>query len=352
MIDSSCTAVKDKQEAEAAALSPPPPPPEEEEETHWTDDRIRWEGGLMDGDDKDDDEPDAHECPFELDIFADHHPQRTFTFPFRLLSTTTSSSSPWMDIHLEGYKQHSDQIWKSTGLTLWRAAETLCDYLIEHAPRLGIAEKRVLELGSGLGLVGLVAHKIQAAAAATAAAEATTLGPNSSSKNENHNTVQPAVCLTDGDTLVLKKLRENMKRNRHCNNDEESSSRPLLSCHQLLWGRDTSQRFLETTAATTRTRESTVTKKFDIILGSDLIYSPLVVNPMFETVQTLLNRDADGVFLMAFAKRNVPVSKEDVLEACDRHGFVSKCVVEDLTANGDSDNDPAQGVFVYEIRWK
>jgi predicted nicotinamide N-methyase len=71
-----------------------------------------------------------------------------------------------------------------TGLTVWRGAEELNAYLWARRETL-VAGKRVLELGAGLGLVGLlVAH------------------------------LKPALnVVTDGDEDCLKRLRDNFARN-------------------------------------------------------------------------------------------------------------------------------------------
>lgn len=71
-----------------------------------------------------------------------------------------------------------------TGLTVWRGAEELNAYLWARREAL-VAGKRVLELGAGLGLVGLlVAH------------------------------LKPALnVVTDGDEDCLKRLRDNFARN-------------------------------------------------------------------------------------------------------------------------------------------
>lgn len=242
----------------------------QEEEVRWVDAWIRWKED--EGQDSGSDEEEPLPDPFREDT-----PTEVFTFDFG-------------EIHLEldGYKEDSDEIWKSTGLTLWRASNHLCEHLVLE-PLLTSKANTILELGAGLGLCGILAHKLSQ---------------------------QAKVIVTDGDTHVLAQLRHNVRQ--HATNDH-------LECCQLLWGPET--------AATFREKRGI----FHLILASDVIYVPEVVQPLFETVQTLL--DPQGVFVLAFAKRRVPVSVESVLETAARNQFVYEC--------RQHDND---GIFLYEFR--
>jgi hypothetical protein len=127
------------------------------EETRWTDARIRWpEDGknehdrnidgtttVADGNDdgNDDDNDNDDEGPLQ-DPFKDADPLQTFNFQFvvprrkvdderneNATCSSPSSSLPstttLVDIEIYGYKDDSDQVWESTGLTVWRAAKHL-----------------------------------------------------------------------------------------------------------------------------------------------------------------------------------------------------------------------------------
>lgn len=257
-----------------------------EEETRWTDDRIRWSDCE---EEDDDDDADSDEAAL-IDPFKDPDPFETFSFTF------PGPQNEMIDVSIRGYKTDSDQVWKSTGLTLWRASEYLCQYMAKHAQLL--QGKRVLELGAGLGLCGVLAYR---------------LGSN--------------VCLTDGDTDALVYLRENVQRNT-CTRDGCGT----VSCRQLLWGQETSMVFLEKHAKG---------ELYDVLLASDIIYAECIIQPLWETVQTLLSRP-NGVFIMAFARRKVPVSIDFVLSSAQQAGFSYKRVDE-----GD-----AEGIFIYEFRWE
>ena len=135
-------------------------------ETKWTDDRIRWpeddEKNKRQDNDDDDEEEEEEECP--IDIFKDQNPHETFEFHYNLIKVEEEvvgvvDKKECIDIVLNGYKSDSDEIWKSTGLTIWRAADFLCQYLIEHRndENLNLTcndGKRILELGAGLGEFG------------------------------------------------------------------------------------------------------------------------------------------------------------------------------------------------------
>ena len=111
-----------------------------EGEIRWTDDKIRWpdDKDPKDDDDEDDEEEDR---PF-MDPFKDPDPTDTFSFRFRNSLCDQGDSN--IVIELSGYKHDSDEVWQSTGLTLWRASEHLCNYMVQHADML--QDKRILEV--------------------------------------------------------------------------------------------------------------------------------------------------------------------------------------------------------------
>jgi predicted nicotinamide N-methyase len=158
------------------------------------------------------------------------------------------------------------------------------------------------KLGAGLGLVGIVVHLM------TAAAES----------------CHGAVCITDGDSDALVSLRENVARNTN----KTMSTTNSVSSLQLIWGKDNSTRFLE------RHHEG---QQFDVVLASDILYAECIIVPLWETVDTLLH--ANGVFILAFAKRKVPVSIESVLESACKAGFEY--------TGGNVENEP--DIFIYSF---
>jgi len=302
------------------------------QETPWTDDKIRWDDDDDDtatnNNNNDDNDNDGLVDPFQA---VDSTQLFARTFSLRNNSNTNSA----ITIQLQGYQAEADEIWKSTGLTLWRAADYLCEYLLlqssltvdhdsdDSADALLFSSNnnnnncKVLELGAGLGLVGILVHhlllRLQQSKEDTNSDETTTTKQGS------------FVCLTDGDTDALVQLRANVQRN--CNNNNNNTNNSIL-VRQLIWGHEKATKF--------RHQHGT----FDVILASDIVYAAVIVQPLWETVAALLRRP-HGVFCLAFAKRRVPVTMDVVLEAAHAAGFTHKLVREDPT-----------GIWVYRFRWK
>ncbi|KAL7537725.1 hypothetical protein ACHAXR_008020 [Thalassiosira sp. AJA248-18] len=158
----------------------------------------------------------------------------------------------------------------STGMSVWKGSEILCQYLIEH-PDL-IRNKRILELGAGVGLCGIVSAKV--------------LGASS-------------VLLTDGDHMVLRNLRHNVALN-------ELGANEVL-CPQLIWGKSRAEDF-----------ENKHGCKQDVILATDCVYVTKSVLPLFETVDHLLVQNGVFLFVNSCASQ-CPL--EEVLRIGKEFGF-------------------------------
>lgn len=121
-------------------------------------------------------------------------------------------------------------------------------------------------------------------------------------------------------------LRENLKIN----------TQPQQGGHvygrQLIWGHDTSRTFLQ---------RHCHGEPFDVLIASDIVYALVIVEPLWETVRLLLRRTGDAFFLMAYARREVPVTIDMVLEAANQAGFCYNLV----------DEDP-KGIWIYKFWWK
>ena len=136
------------------------------------------------------------------------------------------------------------------------------------------------------------------------------------------------LCLTDGDTDVLHQLRDNLQQNQP--NKEKDTARVTVKCSQLRWGRESTKAFLQ----------SVDNKPFDVLFGSDLIYVAKNIQPLFETVTTLLSEtSSSSCFIMAHCTRREgnEVSVEMVLEAAESFGLEHTIV--------DDDNDISVFVF-------
>lgn len=194
--------------------------------------------------------------PTTAETNNDDHDFHHLEFDFENLETTITL-------------REKSKISHSTGLALWTCSQILGSYLTDH-PEL-VKDQRVLELGAGLGLCGVVAHHLDA-----------------------HH-----VLVTDGDTDVLHNLQHNMKLNHR-----EDSSESNLSCTQLVWGRDLHN-----------------FRRHPVILATDVLYSPQNIEPLWQTVDNLL--EPDGLFLLAFAPHNVTI--DQVLDKAEQLGFTWTC---------------------------
>lgn len=175
----------------------------------------------------------------------------------------------------------------STGTVIWKGAEIMSEYL-QRNPTL-VRGKRVLELGAGVGLCGLVAHHLGA----------------------SH------VCLTDGDESVLSNLRLNVRRNLYdsdSDRDNDSSSTSFsssasslgcISCPQLIWGFQLED-------------FQNIHGQFQVIVATDCIYMTHSLFALFATVHAFLKED--GLFLYCnVCASQVPPST--ALETAAKHGF-------------------------------
>lgn len=185
----------------------------------------------------------------------------------------------------------------------WRAAEHLCQYIIDNPGKF--QNKSVCELGGGLGLVSILLDKL--------------------------NVCSKLVC-TDGDDDTIKLLIDN-KIDTDCTFDSA----------YLYWGEH--QDFL-----------SENPDKFDILMAADVIYEDEQIVPLISTVVDLLKRKfntmsivvsnhcstADGEFILAFARRNVPIDR--VLAEADRRGLQHTIL--------DPSPDGIQMEPIYSLTWK
>jgi predicted nicotinamide N-methyase len=140
------------------------------------------------------------------------------------------------------------------------------------------------------------------------------------------------VIVTDGDSDALIYLRDNVNAN-------EINDGGKVSAQQLIWGKETSKEFQQNHCGNEEEEPPCKAQStFDLIIASDIIYAKCIVEPLWESIDTLLS--PNGVFVMAYALREVPVSIDDVTEMGDKFGFEAEC-----TQQNDKGN-----IFVYHFR--
>ena len=96
-----------------------------------------------------DDEDCGSEC---FDMFADPDPMQTFVFNWTIddeIDDDTKGMNRTIEIELLGYKAELGQTLHSTGLTLWRASELLCNFMVRERNTY-ISNKSILEVRTKL----------------------------------------------------------------------------------------------------------------------------------------------------------------------------------------------------------
>lgn len=189
-----------------------------------------------------------------------------------------------IELILRGYEEDSDESMVSTGLIEWHASDVLCEYLLNSDEIKNGNSIRLLELGSGLGKCGLLLHLLL------------------QSNGRSESTV-----LTDGDTNVMQLLRKNVAFNTFSNDNDD------ISCQQLKWGTNEAKSFLS---------KQDYNQKFDLIIGSDLLYTNRQnLNPLFETIDVLL----DDRHYLAYSSRGY--SRKFILAHNEDYSIPVKSVV-------------------------
>ncbi|CAM9787703.1 unnamed protein product [Scytosiphon promiscuus] len=196
--------------------------------------------------------------------------------------------------------KHRDWSVAHGGHVIWKSTSSLCSYLSSSKVAAG---RRVLELGSGMGVAGLIAHKTGAA----------------------------VVVMTDGDDSVIKYLRENITTNvggaGEGKEDEAKTEYKEGEQHRpaharvLRWG-DVSE--------VGELMEVLETGHFDMVMGADLIYPEKVKKaewmPLMDvTVRNLMDTAAaalteGGVLVLA---HEIRTDMREVLELLQKHAIRS-----------------------------
>eukprot|EP01105_Mastigella_eilhardi_P010376 TRINITY_DN2417_c0_g1_i1.p1 TRINITY_DN2417_c0_g1~~TRINITY_DN2417_c0_g1_i1.p1 ORF type:complete len:267 (+),score=83.56 TRINITY_DN2417_c0_g1_i1:42-803(+) len=167
-----------------------------------------------------------------------------------------------------------------TGQVVWNASLLLADWIAENSAALfgGARSARVLELGAGVGLAGLVA-----------AAYAR------------------RCVLTDCNDVVLRALRRNVER--YAAGECGVPAGCDVTCDKLLWG-DHVEEFRERNGI------------FDLIIGADIVFWPDCQEPLFSTVDALLEHRPECHFVTSYMCRATNFDRKQLLAIAERHHFV------------------------------
>lgn len=145
-----------------------------------------------------------------------------------------------------------------TGQIIWPASRALAEFLLENKFYCE-GTKKILELGAGVGLAGLIASKLA----------------------DDPSTV----ILTDNNQHILDLLEKNVLENF------PEGGKPI--CKKLSWGKDNVEEFVKDYGGS-----------FNIILGADVVFWPASVALLIETVSELLDHQEGSCFLLSYVERS------------------------------------------------
>jgi len=179
----------------------------------------------------------------------------------------------------------------TTGLKTWPASLALAQFV---SSRVGLVKgKRVLEIGSGAGLLGSIVGALQQC-------------QNLDGDEAEH---RYALYLTDIREDVLRRCQNNVRL--PCN---RSSSHPRLRCSFLDW----------TDALDDQRRQHLIDSLADmsaeIVLGADVVYDPSIIPALVATIRLALGADeaatgSEPMALIAFPVRNTDTVSAFVRDA-------------------------------------
>ncbi|CAG9318914.1 unnamed protein product [Blepharisma stoltei] len=162
-----------------------------------------------------------------------------------------------------------------TGQILWPGAIALSNYFINHSEC--ISGKEVIELGAGSGFCGLVASRFCS-----------------------------KIVFTDGIDVVVNLLEKN-KQFSTCN----------AEVCKIDWDEENNLACLE---------EKHLPIKYSIIIGAECIYGIHSIEPLFRTVEKLLENDGRFILCYVVRARNV---YEELLKISEAKGFARELLQND-----------------------
>jgi len=176
---------------------------------------------------------------------------------------------------------------------VWPASE-VCSRFIANQSRLGVQNslkslckgslfsynRRILEVGSGQGLSGMLASKL------------------------GHTVV-----LTDYDRESMELLQTNVDNNF-------SKKERVPSVYRLGWGQQKDIDILR--------RDFPCL--FDIIIGTDIVYYQEAIRPLFQTVNQLLSRERESTFVLCNQASRFHKCDQEVNDAINEFHFIKETI--------------------------
>ncbi|XP_020575248.1 uncharacterized protein LOC110021186 isoform X2 [Phalaenopsis equestris] len=180
---------------------------------------------------------------------------------------------------IKGLSREHQHTCHSTGLMLWESA-LLMSNLISENPLI-VAGKRVLELGCGsAGICSMISAQFA-----------------------------ESVVSTDGDSEALQLLRENISSNL------QQSLLEKIAIRKLIWGRKQDLEVIK--------ELDCFNGGFEVIIGTDVSYSPEAISPLFFTSKELILKKDDGeskpCLILCHIERRV--DEDSIVSAASDFGF-------------------------------
>lgn len=198
-----------------------------------------------------------------------------------------------------------------SGHYLWPGAPALAEYLLQ---RCSLQPTAVLELGAGCALASITALQV-------------------------FPTVQYLVA-TDHDPGTLERAERNHDATLEYLGNERFAERLLVvpvRFESLSWGDECGASEILQDLQTYQPNQ-----KFDLVLGSDLIYDKDVVEPLFTTVSLLMAKG--GTFLLSQSFVYDDATEDNIDRLCSIHGLTRTLITDNLFSDG--------GVKLQEFQWK
>ena len=165
-----------------------------------------------------------------------------------------------------GYFNHTNQTY-ATGIQIWPPVPVMCHHLLAYGDSLPLSGCRVLELGAGVGILGVVIAKLGASEVAI--------------------TEISDVCRVVVDINVVL-------------NEVQS----LVHVAPLRYGKEFIDSYLAGDKASTNCGPGPQTH-YPLIIGTDIVYTDSLIQPLFETVSSMLEQSPDARFLLGWIVRDV-----------------------------------------------
>lgn len=207
-----------------------------------------------------------------------------------------------------------------SGHYLWPGAPALAQHLVdcgaEHQP------KAVLELGAGCALASIVALQV-------------------------YDGAIEYLVATDHDPGTLERAEGNHDATLEHLGDEKFAERLFtvpIRWELLRWGDEKGVNELLDDLRYSLKGADNENKKFDMVLGSDLIYDRDVVKPLFITVSLLMDKGKSSKFVLSQSFIYDDSTEKDIDELCAELGLARTIVKDDLKTEG--------GVKLQEFQWK